>query len=241
MISAEIFRKIMELKELLMDKRLLTCAELCVGDRLADIGTDHGYLPCYMVKKGLCKTALACDVAVKPLESAKEHISQMGLEDSIEAVLSDGLDGIDGKGITDISIAGMGGELIADILSRAPWVKENRVNLILQPMTKWDFLRGWLYRNDFEVKKELPCREGRFVYSVMQAVYTGKKPEYECDLRYLYCGLVTADTPDGRAYLERQISRLETAGRGMSGSADKLELAKEMLATAGKLSAELGK
>lgn len=215
-----------------MDKRLLTCAALCVGDRLADIGTDHGYLPCYMVKNGLCKTALACDVAPKPLQSAREHISAMGLENSIETVLSNGLDSVDGKGVTDISIAGMGGELIADILSRAPWVKENKVNLVLQPMTKWDVLRKWLYENGFEVKKELPCREGRFVYSVMQAVYTGEKLSYSCDLRYLYCGLVSADTPDGKAYLERQKSRLETAGKGMLGSADKAELGREMLETA---------
>lgn len=215
-----------------MDKRLLTCAALCVGDRLADIGTDHGYLPCYMVKNGLCKTALACDVAEKPLQSAKEHISRQGLENSIETVLSDGLDSVDSNGITDISIAGMGGELIADILSRASWVKENKVNLVLQPMTKWDVLRKWLYDNCFEIKKELPCQEGRFVYSVMQAVYTGEKPPYSCDLRYLYCGLVSADPPDGRAYLERQASRLETAGKGMLGSGEKSELAAEMLKTA---------
>lgn len=222
-----------------MDKRLLTCAALCVGDRLADIGTDHGYLPCYMVKNGLCKTALACDVAVKPLQSAAEHISQQGLENSIETVLSDGLDSVDSKGITDISIAGMGGELIADILSRAPWVRENKVNLVLQPMTKWDVLRKWLYDNGFEVKKELPCQEGRFVYSVMQAVYTGEKPPYNCDLRYLYCGLVSADDPDGRAYLERQILRLETAGKGMLGSADKAELAEKMLETAKTIKADI--
>lgn len=224
-----------------MDKRLLTCAALCVGDRLADIGTDHGYLPCYMVKNGLCKTALACDVAEKPLQSAKEHISRSGLENSIETVLSDGLDSVDSKGITDISIAGMGGELIADILSRAEWVRKNRVNLVLQPMTKWDVLRKWLYDNCFEIKKELPSQEGRFVYSVMQAVYTGEKPSYSCDLRYLYCGLVSADSPDGRAYLERQAFRLETAGRGMLGSGEKSELAAEMLKTAESIRFELSK
>ncbi len=218
-----------------MDKRLLACAALCVGDRLADIGTDHGYLPCYMVKNGLCKTALACDIAEKPLQSAREHISQMGLENSIEAVLSDGLDSVDSKGITDISIAGMGGELISDILSRAAWIKENKVNLVLQPMTKWDVLRKWLYDNGFEVKKELPCQEGRFVYSVMQAVYIGGMPSYACDIRYLYCGLVTADTPEGVAYLERQISRLETAGKGMLGSEENAELARKMLEAVEKL------
>ena len=86
-------------------------------------------------------------------------------------------------------MAGMGGELIARLLEKCPWVK-NSVNLVLQPMTKWDVLRKWLYANGFEVKKELACTEGQFAYSVMQAVYTGKTPSYECDDRYLQFGFV---------------------------------------------------
>lgn len=224
-----------------MDKRLLTCASLCTGDRIADIGTDHGYLPCYMVKNGLCKSALACDVAPKPLESAKAHIRENGLEDKIEAVLSDGLKNVPMEGITDIVIAGMGGELIASILEAKGELKsaERPIDLVLQPMTKWDVLRKWLYDNGFEVTKESACTEGRFVYSVMQARFTGKRPPYECSLRYLYCGLITADDPEGREYLKRQAFRLRTAGQGKLNSPER-ETALEMLALAEVLSRETG-
>ena len=216
-----------------MDKRLLTCVSLCRGRVIADIGTDHGYLPCYMAAEGLCDKAYACDVAEKPLESAAAHISQNGLEDKVIPILSCGLEKVPAEGLTDIVIAGMGGELIARILEDCRWLKtaEPALNLVLQPMTKWDTLRRWLYENGFEVREEKPCTSGRFVYSVMQAVYTGEKPGYPCDLRYLFCGRVTADDDDGREYLLRQAARLEACARGKlsSGEAD---AAKEMQALA---------
>ena len=91
----------------------------------------------------MCKKALACDVAPMPLKSAEEHINREGLLDRIGTVLSDGLDNVPPEGITDVVMAGMGGELIARLLEKCPWVK-NGVNLVLQPMTKWDVLRKWL-------------------------------------------------------------------------------------------------
>lgn len=220
-----------------MDNRLMTCVKLCQGGRVADIGTDHGYLPCYMVKNGLCTDALACDVAPKPLESAKAHIRENGLEDRITAILSDGLKNVPLKGVTDIVISGMGGELISAILENCPELKSAQpaVNLVLQPMTKWDVLRSWLFENGFEVTSELPCIEGKFVYSVMQARYTVQKPPYECDLRYLYCGLVTHDTPEGKEYLCRQALRLKTIGEGKLSSPNEKKTALQML----KLSEEI--
>ena len=160
-----------------------------------------------------------------------------GLEDKITPLLSDGLENVPPKGITDIVIAGMGGELIADILKKCQWIKSkaNPINLVLQPMTKWDVLRKWLYENGFTVTKEKACEEGRFVYSVMQAVYTGEKPPYECDLRYLYCGLVTADYDDGALYIERQAARLSAAGKGMIKNPEKARLGEEMLELSKKL------
>ena len=202
-------------KRKMKDKRLLCCAELCVGGRAVDVGTDHGHLAVYLVEQGICKSCIACDINEKPLAAARSSIRAAGLEDRIEAVLSDGLDSIDPEGVTDVVIAGMGGELIAEIIQRAEWLKENRVNLVLQPMTKWDHLRRELYENGFDVRRELACTEGKFVYSVMQAVYTGEKPGYPCDLRYLYGGIVEPDSEASSAYLLRQASRLEAAAGGM--------------------------
>lgn len=210
-----------------MDKRLVTCAKLCTGDFVCDVGTDHGYLPCFMIKENMCKKALACDVAPMPLKSAEEHINREGLSDRIKTVLSDGLDNVPPEGITDVVMAGMGGELIARLLEKCPWVK-NGVNLVLQPMTKWDVLRKWLYDNGFEVKKELACTEGQFAYSVMQAVYTGKTPSYECDDRYLQFGFVEPEG-EGKEYVARQAKRIFVAGSGMMKSEDKKELGERLV------------
>ncbi|MGN0595225.1 MAG: class I SAM-dependent methyltransferase [Hominimerdicola sp.] len=215
-----------------MDKRLLTCAMLCTGDCVADIGTDHAYLPCYMIKEGLCRTALACDVAEKPLESARQHVLSQGLDDKIKIILSDGLDNVPSDGVTDIVMAGMGGELISRLLEKCSWIKNADINLVLQPMTKWDCLRQWLYDNNFEVTKELACTEGQFVYSVMQVKYIGKKPPYNCDGKYLHFGFVTDDYPEGREYISKQCSRLETAGKGMLNSPEKSAYGKQLITLA---------
>ena len=223
----------------MMDKRLLTCVSLCKGRVIADIGTDHGYLPCYMAAEGLCDKAYACDVAEKPLESAAAHIAENGLESKVTPILSCGLEKVPNDELTDIVIAGMGGELIVRILEDYPWLTsaEPAINLVLQPMTKWDTLRQWLYSNGFEVTAEKPCISGRFVYSVMQAVYTGKTPDYPCDLRYLFCGRVKASENDGREYLQRQAVRLEACAKGKQASGDS-DTAGEMLALSKTLQAE---
>ena len=124
-------------------------------------------------------------------------------------------------------MAGMGGELIARLLEKCPWVK-NGVNLVLQPMTKWDVLRKWLYDNGFEVKKELACTEGLFAYSVVQAVYIGKTPSYDCDDRYLQFGFVKPEG-EGKEYIARQAKRIFVAGSGMMKSEDKKELGERLV------------
>lgn len=223
-----------------MDKRLLTCAELCVGRHIADIGTDHGYLPCYMTAQGLCDSALACDTAPMPLDSARKHIAENGLEDKVKCILSDGLEKVPLEGLSDIVIAGMGGELIQRILESCTELKdaEPPINLVLQPMTKWDTLRRHLYENGFTVTRELPCVSGKFVYSVMQAHYTGEAPPYPCDLRYLYCGLVEPDSADAREYLLRQAKRLAAAAKGREASGDR-KTADEMRVLAAEIESSL--
>ena len=131
-------------------------------------------------------------------------------------------------------IAGMGGELIADIISRAEWLREG-VNLVLQPMTKWDHLREYLAQKGFEVLEEKACREGKFVYSVIRAVWTGRAREEKCTLAYLYGGRVSPDTEEGRAYLLRQAQRLEAVGRGVASSPDRAEEAERYLSAAAEL------
>lgn len=204
------------------DNRLLTCAKLVKGNKAVDVGTDHGYLAVYLISEGICDTVIACDVNEKPLNAARKTVKKSGYEEKIEVVLSDGLDNVKSDGVTDIIMAGMGGELIVKLLEKCSWIKDkgNSINLVLQPMSKSHILRKWLFDNNFSVEKELACEDGGFVYSVMQTSFTGLKPEYLCDNRYLYGGRVEADEY-GAAYLQRQAQRLKTAGLGMLKSADK--------------------
>ncbi len=156
------------------DERLRAAAAFVrQGAVFADIGTDHAYLPVFLCRENRLKHAYACDIVEGPLKSAVSHIKESGLEEMITPVLTDGLAGLDGYGITDIAICGMGGELIADILSRAPFVKNGAVRLILQPMTRARDLRAFLAREGFAVTEECVCRaKGKF-YFCLAASYTG--------------------------------------------------------------------
>lgn len=118
------------------DNRLLTCAKLVKGNKAVDVGTDHGYLAVYLISEGICDTVIACDVNEKPLNAARKTVKKSGYEEKIEVVLSDGLDNVKSDGVTDIIMAGMGGELIVKLLEKCPWIKDkgNSINLVLQPM-----------------------------------------------------------------------------------------------------------
>lgn len=210
-----------------MDARLLACARLCKGDVLCDVGTDHGYLPCYMIENGLCKKAFACDVAQGPLNSAIAHIKERCLSDKITAVLSDGLDSVEKGDITDVVVAGMGGELIAQIVTRCDWLKEG-INLVLQPMTKPDILRKKLYESGYSVLCESACVSGRFVYSVMQVTFA--EPGYECSDEYLHYGFVKGRTDEEKRYLQDRAAKLRTAAQGMLRGGADTQTANKLLA-----------
>ena len=116
----------------MLDERLKTVAALVrPGSRVADIGTDHGYLPVYLVKEGICPRAIAADLRSGPLESARRHVTAAGLSDRIDLRLGDGLTPIEPQEVDDMIIAGMGGETIAGILAAADWVRQPRLRLIL--------------------------------------------------------------------------------------------------------------
>ncbi len=118
-----------------LSERLSACAKLVrEGASLADIGCDHGYIPVYLCEKGYIKSAVACDINEKPLNSCKALVAQYNLENKIKCVLSDGFENIASDDFDDALIAGMGGELIADILSRCAYIKSK--HLIINPMTK---------------------------------------------------------------------------------------------------------
>ena len=132
--------------EPILTPRLRLCADLCPkGERLIDVGCDHGYLAITLVRSGKVKTALACDLRRGPLKNAGENIALYGLEGKIHTHLADGLDGVSGGKGDVVTICGMGGDNIARILERAPWTRESVI--IAQPMTKQHRLRDFFSKN----------------------------------------------------------------------------------------------
>ena len=140
------------------------------NSRIADVGTDHGYLPVYLVKAGVVKSAIASDVNSLPLSSCKALVEQEGLCDVINTRLSNGLDNIENDEFDNLIIAGMGGELIAEILSRKD-LKDK--HLILNPMTHPEITRKYLYDNGFEILNDIIINEGKHYYNIFDAKYTG--------------------------------------------------------------------
>lgn len=159
-----------------LTKRLQAVADLVRdGARLADVGCDHGYVPVYLVEKGICPSAVACDVNSAPLESCASLVRQSGLENSIKCVLSNGLENVNGDDIDDILIAGMGGELIADILSRCDYARDKHI--ILNPMTHPEIARKWLFDNGFDIDNDIIIADGKHHYSIFDAHYVGTVQE----------------------------------------------------------------
>lgn len=142
------------------------------GVTLYDIGTDHAYLPIFLVDSGRIDHAYACDVASGPLSSAERSVTAAGLSDRITTVLSDGLSAVELIYPCDIVIAGMGGELIASIIDAKPEVRHPDVRLILQPMTKPEHLREYLAAGGFEIIAEDLAEEGK-IYQITVCRYTG--------------------------------------------------------------------
>ena len=158
-----------------MKKTRLDCIVSLIRDgaRIADVGCDHAYITTEALRLGKAVFAVASDVRPGPLCRARDNIEAAGLSRKTALLLTDGLDGIEKYAPDDIIIAGMGGELIAEIIDRAPFVKNGDIRLILQPMTAQDKLRAYLSDKGFEIIRELLPVEHSHIYQVIAARYTG--------------------------------------------------------------------
>ena len=203
-----------------LDERLALCASVVrENSRLADVGTDHAFLPVKLAAEGKILSAVASDVRTGPLKNAESNIRLYGVEDKVRAVLSDGLDDISPELADDIVIAGMGGELIANIIKRTQWLYDGSKRLILQPMTRMESLRLFLYQNGFCIEQEKACVSGRKHYSVMLCRYDGVIRE--CGKKEQYIGSLGDDNSEEAAgyinmiktKLKRKADGLEKSGR----------------------------
>lgn len=155
-------------------KRLSAAAGLIRrGAVFADIGTDHALLPIWAVTNDVAVRAVASDVNEGPLKRARENAARYGVSDRVCCVLANGFDGMEPYGITDAAICGMGGELIAEIVERAAFIKSESFRLIVQPMTMQDAARRGLWCAGFDITDELTVCEGDKFYTVICADYCG--------------------------------------------------------------------
>lgn len=190
-----------------LDDRLSAVASLVRnGKRVADIGTDHGYLVAYLVENEMCPSGIAADLRKGPLDNARQTVIEQGLSEKIELILSDGLTNIPSDACDDIVIAGMGGNLIAEILENAPWVKDEKINIVAQPMTHAEVLRQWFVDNGFTITKEKTATDGKRYYCIISANYTSTKTEHKHS--YIYIGEIKAETDTDIKYLRKILTAL---------------------------------
>lgn len=192
-----------------LSERMLMAANMVrQKSKIADIGTDHAYLPVYLIEKGIALEALACDVRKGPLSNARKTVEQYGVEDKIKLRLSDGFDEIEPFEADDFIMCGMGGTLMTELVSRAYWLKDSSKRLILQPQSHAEDIRKYLIENGFSILCEDACIDDGKLYSALCAQYTGEK--LNADEAYYYYGrLIECEKDEAKQLLQKTLERLK--------------------------------
>ena len=225
-----------------LSKRLYAVAGLVTeGASVADIGTDHGYVPIYLVKKGIAEKAIALDVNEGPLERARSHIASYGLSGKIETRLSDGLSKVSPGEVDTMIAAGMGGGLIIKILEEGKEAVNSLKACILQPQSEIARVRKYLAGNGLLIAGEDMVEEDGKFYPLMKAVHApdGQQEDYE-EYEYRYgkrlleaCHPVLYEFLLRERHIQEQIlSRIKAQADSDSVRARQRELEEEMEYTA---------
>lgn len=226
---------------IILDRRLSAIASLVrEGVTLYDVGSDHAYLPAYLLSKGTVPFAVVSDVNEGPIGRARVTLTEAGVTEKAKTVLADGLNGIDLTFPCDVTIAGMGGELICDIIAAKPELKNEGARLILQPMTKPEVLRAYLCSAGFSVEREITVIEGK-IYTVILCAYTGAV--YEPSEAELYIGIegVREENDEFFALVKNRISILSAIADGkLRGGAEAVN-EKRLISSLEKILYERGK
>ena len=203
----------------LLSPRLFQCAKLVnVGDRVADVGCDHGYLGIYLLQNEIASFVYAGDVNEGPLQSAILNAKRYGVNDKISFYLSDGVKNMP-RDFDTLVCAGMGADTMISVLDAAPWLRDSQYRLILQCQSKIHTLRKYLSENGWQIIGETVLRDGRFLYTVMEIIY-----QPGCTLTpgqwYFPPALLRQHTPELAEYYRQLIFRLERAVTGQKENAD---------------------
>lgn len=217
-----------------LGNRLRTVAEMVVGGHVCvDVGTDHAYLPVYLVQTGAAVSVTASDIVEGPLKNAEKTVRRYGLSDRIALRLTPGLDGIEFAVGTEIIIAGMGGTVIASILRDASErLKREDIHLILQPQSHSEDVRRWLCENGFTEEYECVCEDGGRIYSAVSAYYTGDMSRAGDEAYFLVGELPHINDDKARRLIEKQlkVARNRVTGLELCGrNPEELEKLKKAL------------
>ncbi len=201
-----------------LSNRLATIAFLAENyERVADVGTDHGYIPVRLLQTGKVKLVVASDINSGPLEHAKQTAAENGITEGIEFAVSDGISHLQKGDVDAIIIAGMGGETIVKILSGSDWVSDGAQKLILQPMTKIEELISWLCKNGFYISDAILAEDDGDLYLIVCAE-AGHAPEPSAAGLYAPAKLLINKDPLLDRYLDMLISKLSRAAKGMKSA-----------------------
>lgn len=190
------------------------------GARIADVGTDHAYLPVWLRLHGRVAFAIACDLREGPLARARETGRIWGAE-GVDYRLGNGLAVVSPEEADTVVIAGMGGENIASILARAPWTADGAHTLLLQPQTRAEALRAFLAENGYAIRREALVEDRGTLYPVLEA----GGGEMALTLGQLHGGAALLHDPLADRYIIQKIIRLQTAAAGISRSGKEREKA----------------
>ncbi len=187
-----------------LSKRLLACCSMInAGERVADIGCDHGYLGIHLLQNRIATSIIAADINEGPLQSAVANAEKFSVSDKMEFYLSDGVAGIP-RDFDVMVCAGMGGDTMISILQSAPWLKSARYRLVLQCQSKTPALRKYLSAQGWYIEEENVLRDGRFLYSVMSVLWQPEQPRLTAGECYFSPALLKMPSPEAAEYF-RQI------------------------------------
>lgn len=192
------------------DRLLACCGFVAPGERVADIGCDHGYLAIHLLQTGKARSVIAADINESPLLSAVRNAEKYGVRDRIEFYLSDGAKKIP-RDFDTMVCAGMGADTMISILEAAPWLRDAKYRLVLQCQSKTPMLRRYLSETGFRIYEETVLWDGRFLYTVMEVSWRPEYPRLTPGEWYFPPALLENPSYDVPAYYRWVVGGLEVS------------------------------